>query len=90
MLRSGKRADVIHCHDWRTPLVPVLLYEIYQHIGLGRQRICFTVHSFSHQGLADESALWATGSCDPGRFFDYDRLRDNFNPAALNLMKDEV
>ena len=34
MLKSGKRPDIIHCHDWQTALVPVLLYELYQHIGI--------------------------------------------------------
>ena len=87
LLQSGKRPDIIHCHDWQTGLVPVLLYELYQPIGMGDQRVCFTVHNFSHQGIAGESILWATGLCDPARFFEYDRLRDNFNPAALNLMK---
>ena len=87
LLKSGKRPEIIHCHDWQTALVPVLLYEIYQHIGMGDQRVCFTVHNFAHQGIADESMLWATGLCNPARFFDYERLGDNFNPAALNLMK---
>ena len=54
---------------------------------MGDQRVCFTAHNFSRQGIADESLLWATGVCNPARFFEYERLRDNFNPAALNLMK---
>jgi starch synthase len=87
MLKSDKRPEIIHCHDWQTALVPVLLYEIYQQIGMGDQRVCFTVHNFSHQGITDESVLWATGLCDPARYFDYERLRDPFNPAALNLLK---
>ena len=87
MLKSGKRPQVIHCHDWQTALVPVLLFEIYQHIGLGDQRVCYTVHNFSHQGVCGESVLWATGLCSPERFYDYHRLRDNFNPSAINLMK---
>ena len=87
MLKSGKRPEIIHCHDWQTALVPVLLYELYQHIGMGGQRVCFTVHNFSHQGVTDDAVLWATGLCNPGRYFDYERLRDNANPAALNLMK---
>jgi len=87
LLKAGKRPQVIHCHDWQTALVPVLLYELYQPIGMGDQRVCFTVHNFAHQGMAGESILWATGLCNPARFFDYDRLRDNFNAAALNLMK---
>ena len=31
MLRTNRRPEVIHCHDWQTALVSVLLYEIYQH-----------------------------------------------------------
>ena len=87
LLKSGKRPEIIHCHDWQTALVPVLLYEMYQHVGMADQRVCFTAHNFGHQGIADESILWATGLCDPGRFFDHERLQDNFNPAALNLLK---
>ena len=90
LLKSGKRPEIIHCHDWQTALVPVLLYEIYQKTGMEHQRVCFTAHNFGHQGLADESILWATGLCDPGRFFGHERLRDNFNPAAVNLLKGAI
>jgi starch synthase len=58
MLKAGKRPEIIHCHDWQTALVPVLLYEIYQQIGMEHQRVCFTVHNFGHQGSSDESILW--------------------------------
>jgi len=39
------------------------------------------VHNFIHQGIADEQFLWATGLCNPTR------LRDNLDPAKLNLLK---
>ena len=87
LLMSGKRPDIIHCHDWQTALVPVLLYEMYQNTGMEHQRVCFTVHNFGHQGPAGESVLWATGLCDPERYFHRERLQDNFNPVALNLLK---
>jgi len=87
LFKSGRRPDVIHCHDWQTALVPVLLYEIYQQLGMEHQRVCFTVHNFSHQGLTDESILWATGVRNPNRYFSHERLRDDFNPTALNLLK---
>jgi starch synthase len=87
MLKAGKRPEIIHCHDWQTALVPVLLYEMYQPIGMEHQRVCFTAHNFSHQGVTGESILWATGLRDPGRFFDRRRLGDSHNPFALNLMK---
>ena len=87
MLKSDKRPEIIHCHDWQTALVPVLLYEIFEKIGMGHQRVCFTVHNFGHQGITDQSVLWATRLGDPARYLSYERLRDNFNPAKLNLMK---
>jgi starch synthase len=87
MWKTDRRPEVIHCHDWQTALVPVLLYEIYQHMGMHDQRVCYTIHNFAHQGVCGEYILSATGLNRPGRFFDYDRLRDNLNHAALNLMK---
>jgi starch synthase len=87
MLNANKRPDVIHCHDWQTALVPVLLYEIYQHLGMGYQRVCYTIHNFGHQGVTGDTVLWATGLTRPHHFYDYERLRDEFNRAALNLMK---
>ncbi len=89
MLKTDRRPDVIHCHDWQTALVPVLLFETYQHIGMHDQRVCYTIHNFAHQGvtLTGERILQATGLNRPEYFFAYNRLRDNFNPKALNLMK---
>lgn len=87
MLKTNRRPDIIHCHDWQTALVPVLLFEIYQHVGMPYQRVCYTIHNFSHQGVTGESVLWATGLNRPAHFYDYDRLRDNFNHSAINLMK---
>src|SRR5450631_1449949 len=87
MLQSNKRPEVIHCHDWQTALVPVLLYEMYRDLGMGDQRVCYTVHNFGHQGVTGEAVLWATGLTRPHHFYDYDRLRDEFNPFALNVMK---
>jgi starch synthase len=90
MWQTGKRPEVIHCHDWQTAIVPVLLYEIYQHIGMNDQRVCYTIHNFAHQGIAGEHVLWETGLTRPAHFFDDDRLRDNFNHSAINLMKGGV
>src|SRR5450631_2522274 len=87
MLRTDRRPEVIHCHDWQTALVPVLLFEIYEHIGMHDQRVCFTIHNFAHQGVTGEHILWATGLNRPAYFFDDNRLRDNANGAALNVLK---
>ena len=87
LLKSDKRPDIIHCHDWQTGLVPVLLYEIYQSLGMHGQRAVYTIHNFKHQGVTGESLLWATGLNRPEYYFHHDRLRDNFNHHAINLMK---
>jgi starch synthase len=85
--QSNKKPDVIHCHDWQTGLVPVLLYEVYQHHGMALQRICYTIHNFKHQGQAGAEVLTATGLNNAAYYFDYSRLQDNFNPFAVNFMK---
>ena len=85
--KSGKHPDIIHCHDWQTALVPVLLYEIYQQMGMAHPRVCFTIHNYKHQGVTGMEMLRATGLHNPDRYFDYDRLRDNNNHHALNLLK---
>lgn len=90
LLKDHRRPDIIHCHDWQTGLVPVLLYEVYQHLGMHGQRACYTIHNFKHQGVTSEYILHATGLNRPDYYFHYDRLRDNFNPFAINLMKGGV
>lgn len=87
LLQSNKRPDIIHCHDWQTGLVPVMLYEIFKYHGMDRQRVCYTIHNFKHQGIGGVETLRATGLNQEAYYFQYDKLRDNFNPFALNFMK---
>ncbi|MEN8168388.1 MAG: glycogen/starch synthase, partial [Pseudomonadota bacterium] len=51
--QSGKHPDIIHCHDWQSALVPVLLYEIYQQLGMTHPRVCLTIHNYKHQWVTD-------------------------------------
>ncbi|MBW4497998.1 MAG: glycogen synthase GlgA [Oscillatoria princeps RMCB-10] len=85
--RTNKRPDVIHCHDWQTGLVPVMLFEMYQYHGMENQRVCYTIHNFKHQGIVGANVLWATGLNRESYYYDIDRLRDSGNETALNLMK---
>ncbi|MBD1837293.1 glycogen synthase GlgA [Coleofasciculus sp. FACHB-64] len=86
LLQSNKRPDIIHCHDWQTGLIPVMLFENYKY-EMGLQRVCYTIHNFKHQGMGGKETLWATGLNNESYYFTYDRLQDNFNPFALNFMK---
>ncbi|MEQ9553242.1 MAG: glycogen synthase GlgA [Coleofasciculus sp. G3-WIS-01] len=87
LLQSNKRPDVIHCHDWQTGLLPVMLFEIYKYHGMGNQRVCYTIHNFKHQGMGGNEILRATGLNQEAYYFQDDRLKDNFNPFAINFMK---
>jgi starch synthase len=87
MLKAGKNPDIIHCHDWQTGIVPILLFEIYKYLGMTHPRVCYTLHNLKHQGATGEFILRAMGLNRADYYFHYDRLRDNFNPFAINLMK---
>ena len=85
--KAGKHPDIIHCHDWQTALVPVLLYEIYQPLGMTHPRACLTIHNFMHQGHTGAELLRAVGLHPSERFFDWLRMGDNHHPGAINLLK---
>ncbi|MGP1371556.1 MAG: glycogen synthase GlgA [Almyronema sp.] len=86
LLRSNKRPDVIHCHDWQTGLVPVMLYEMYGWHGMADQRVCYTIHNFKHQGVCGPEVLRGTGLNRDDYYYRPDKLRDN-NHDAINMMK---
>jgi len=87
LLRSNKRPDILHCHDWQTGLVPVMLFEIYKYQWMEYQRVCFTIHNFKHQGMGGSEILRATGLNREAYYFSDQRLQDNSNPFALNFIK---
>ncbi len=87
LLQSGKHPDILHCHDWQTGLVPVMLYEQYQHLGMTHPRVCYTIHNFKHQGVTGTDVLQATRLDRPDYFMHPDRLQDDANHTGLNIMK---
>jgi starch synthase len=86
LLKSGKSPDVIHCHDWHTGLVPVLLYEMYQHYGMTRPRACYTLHNVGYQGVTGEHVLRQVG-LNPRALLTPERLLDPGHRGAANLLK---
>ena len=87
ILKTGKRPQVIHTHDWQTALVPVMLYELYKFAGMENCRACHTLHNIKHQGIAGENVLWFTGLGRPPFYYDRGRMGDDFNPSAINFTK---
>ncbi len=86
MLKANKHPDIIHCHDWQTGLVPVLLYDMYTHLGMTHPRVCYTLHNLKHQGVTGEYILRQVG-LNPAHYMTQERLQDNFNHGAVNIMK---
>jgi starch synthase len=86
MLQSGRRPDILHCQDWQTGLIPVLLYEIYQALGLTHTRVCYTLHNLGYQGQVGEAILRQVG-LDPRRLMVADRLLDPHDARVANLLK---
>ncbi len=55
-------ADVIHCHDWQTALVPVLLKTVYEPDPLLRGvPVVFTIHNMGYHGLFPRTELAELG-----------------------------
>ena len=90
MLKSDRRPDVIHTHDWQTGLVPVLLYEIYAAAGLADQRVCHTIHNFRHQGITGPHILDAVGLYRPEFFGAAERMGEALDSHAINLLKGAI
>jgi starch synthase len=87
MLKSNKHPDIVHCHDWQTGLVPVLLYDIYKNLGMTHPRVCYTLHNIKHQGLAGEFILREVGLNRADYYVNQERVQDNLNHFAINIMK---
>lgn len=76
-------ADVVHCHDWATALVPVFLGTHYRDVpALGRAASVLTVHNSLDQGeFPPESLAWTGLNWD---FFNHGRLSLN---GKFNFLK---
>lgn len=62
ILRSGRRYDVLHCHDWQTALVPVYVKTLYSAMEPFRSAgTVYTVHNLGYQGLFWNHDLPLTG-----------------------------
>ncbi len=56
-LALGWIPDVVHCHDWTTGLVPVLLNTTLKETPLGRCASVLSIHNLQHQGLLSRRIL---------------------------------
>ena len=77
------RPDVLHCHDWQTALIPVILkYELSRDPFFAKTLTLFTIHNLAYQGLFPAEKLPKMGLDQTS--FTMDRLEFYGN---INLMK---
>jgi starch synthase len=80
------RADIIHCHDWQTSLVPAYLKDprVVDPTWLG-VRTLLTIHNLGYQGVFDRGAIAEIGL--PGEFYTPDGMefwgKVNFLKAGI-------
>lgn len=86
ILQSGKKPEIIHCHDWQTAFVAPLYWDIYAPQGLNSARIAFTCHNFEYQGTESAAGLAACG-LDVQQLNRPDRMQDNFKHDRINSVK---
>ncbi|MBF0465299.1 MAG: glycogen synthase [Nitrospirae bacterium] len=86
MLKAGKQPDVIHCHDWQTALITVLLRYRYKNSFLSNTKLCYTIHNIKHQGKVTHK-LMDTAGLNPSVFTELDAMADTLSPSYMNLMK---
>ncbi len=52
------RPDILHCHDWQTALIPILLNTLYAEDPVFERVPCvFTIHNLGYQGLFQPEIL---------------------------------
>ncbi len=81
------KADVVHCNDWSTGLVPVLYDAFYKHSDFYKDmRFVYTIHNLKYQGYCGKEELKdLTGLSD--WYFADDRLMHN---GSANMMKGAI
>lgn len=57
-LGGDELPDILHCHDWQTGIIPMLLRTRYSHIPAFRNiRTVFTIHNLQYQGVFSRDKL---------------------------------
>ena len=69
--QSSENVDILHCHDWQTGLIPLLLRSQYGHFPkLGQTKTVFTIHNLAYQGIFP--AEWMRRMGIPTQHFHHD------------------
>lgn len=78
------KPDIIHCHDWHTALIPLMLKEFYDKEPLHYSvKTVFTIHNLKYQGVFPRTVLADVIGLDE-KYFTENGLEFH---GAINFMK---
>ncbi|GAB2232036.1 hypothetical protein Droror1_Dr00011057 [Drosera rotundifolia] len=86
IVKSGKRPDVIHIHNWHTSFVGPLFWDIFVNQGLGSTRIMLTCQDLNSQCHEKPDKLYLCG-LDAASLHRPDRLQDHRKSHLVNILK---
>jgi len=82
------RPNVLHCHDWHTAFLLILIRYSSTYSSLSSIKTVFTIHNLALQGVrpfkGDDSSL---ESWYPNMHYDGSVISDTVNPHCLNPMR---
>lgn len=65
VMKLGWEPDIIHCHDWPSGLIPLLVKESYKEVDLFKEsKIIYNVHHPENKGIFDKKLLDLVGLAD--------------------------
>ena len=71
----GFEPAILHCHDWHTAVLPVLLQAHYRgRPGYAGLRSVLTIHNIDYQGIFDPAVLEDLLELDASEYFTTDKL----------------
>lgn len=63
------KPDIIHCHDWHTGMLPVVLKSHYWDVSFYKDiKTVFTIHNLHYQGIFPHETLWNIFGLDDSHF----------------------
>jgi starch synthase len=84
---TGQPIDIVHCHDWQTGLLPVLLRHAEQRAGMHLvERTVFTVHNMIYQGVLPRRSFALTGLHESLNAMEGIEYYDNISTLKAGLM----
>ncbi|CAL5020126.1 unnamed protein product [Urochloa decumbens] len=86
IVKSGKKPDILHIHNWETAIVAPLFWDIFAQQGLENTRILLTCQDLNYQCLEDPNKLEMCG-LDPRKLHRADRLQDPNKIHLVNILK---